>query len=70
MDRILDKTETRRISGLSNSGIRRAELRGEFPRRRQLSPNRVGWLESEILAWVKQLPPLDGDNEPGQQVAR
>ncbi len=65
MDRVLDIDETKRMSNLSDSGLRREELRGSFPRRRRISPNRVGWLESEVLAWVKRLPPVDGDGGSG-----
>ena len=32
--------------------IYRLEIRGEFPQRKQLSPNSVGWLESEIDEWI------------------
>jgi len=30
----------------------RLERQGLFPRRMQLSPGRVGWLKSEIEAWI------------------
>jgi prophage regulatory protein len=33
-----------------------AERAGRFPKRRQLGPNRVGWLASEIDAWLKSRP--------------
>jgi predicted DNA-binding transcriptional regulator AlpA len=47
---------------LSPSTIRRLELRGAFPRRRMLSPWRVGWLTDEINAWIqsRQAVPLHG----------
>lgn len=28
----------------------------KFPRARQLSPNRIGWAEDEIRAWVASRP--------------
>ena len=38
---------------LSPSTIRRLELRdSSFPRRKQLSPRRVGWPLEEILEWA------------------
>ena len=30
------------------------ERRGEFPKRRQLSPETVGWLSSEVETWIKR----------------
>jgi prophage regulatory protein len=39
-------------TGLSRMTIYRLENRGEFPKRKQLSPNSVGWLESEIDEWI------------------
>ena len=32
--------------------ILRLENQGKFPRRVQVGPNRVSWLESEVEAWV------------------
>lgn len=40
------------ITKLSKSTRWRLEKDGKFPKRRQLSPNAVGWLESEITAWL------------------
>ena len=34
--------------------IDRLEKAGEFPKRVQLSPNRVAWVESEIDDWIAQ----------------
>jgi predicted DNA-binding transcriptional regulator AlpA len=36
--------------------IYRLEARGEFPRRRQLAGNAIGWLESEVDAWIRSRP--------------
>ena len=55
-NRFLCKPEVLAISGLSHVTQWRMEKRGEFPKRRQISPGRVGWLESEILAWVESRP--------------
>jgi prophage regulatory protein len=41
-----------RMTGLSRTTIWRAERGGHFPRRRQLTPGRVGWLASEVEAWM------------------
>ncbi len=41
------------------------QRRGQFPKARQLSPNRVGWAEEEVVAWVASRPTAravaDGD---------
>ena len=55
-NRFLSKPEVLSISGLSHVTQWRMEKRGEFPQRRQISPGRVGWLESEILDWMESRP--------------
>ena len=40
------------VSGLSRVTVWRMERDDKFPRRRKLSANSVGWLKSEIEAWV------------------
>lgn len=40
-----------RLGGISRTTLWRWERRGLIPRKRQLGPNTVGWLESEIEAW-------------------
>ncbi len=43
--------------------IRRLEKQGKFPKRVRLGPNRVGWVESEILQWLAdRIAERDGDN--------
>jgi predicted DNA-binding transcriptional regulator AlpA len=32
------------------------QRRGQFPRARQLSPNRIAWLADEITEWVASRP--------------
>lgn len=32
----------------------RLEAAGKFPRRLRLSPLRVAWVKSEVLAWIEQ----------------
>jgi prophage regulatory protein len=34
--------------------IWRLEKAGKFPRRLKLGPNRVGWVEDEVEAWLRQ----------------
>jgi len=53
-DRFVREPERREITGLSASTWWRKEQHGEVPRRRRLSTNIVGWLESELRDWVKK----------------
>ncbi len=39
--------------GLSRPTIWRLERAGEFPKRRQLGRNSVGWVEDEIEQWMQ-----------------
>ena len=41
-----------KATGLSRTTIWRLERAGLFPRRRQLSPNTVGWPRAEIEEWL------------------
>ena len=51
---IIDCHERRRLVPYSDTHIRRLERAGLFPHRVRLGPNRVGWLRSEVLNWIKQ----------------
>ena len=50
--KILSNKEVRSRIPYSSVQIWRKENAGEFPRRVRLGANRVGWLESEIEAWI------------------
>lgn len=52
MDRIIREPECRELTALSRTSRWDMERRGLFPKRRRLSANAVGWLESEIRAWI------------------
>ena len=63
MDRILTLDEVLERIGVSNTTLWRMEGRGDFPARRRISPNRVGWLASEVEAWIQArptIPPKEG----------
>lgn len=45
-----------RLTGLSRTSLWRLERRGDFPARRQLSPNAVGWLADEVMNWIRSRP--------------
>ncbi|MBE9549790.1 MAG: AlpA family phage regulatory protein [Proteobacteria bacterium] len=55
-DKFLSKSIVKEMTGISTVTLWRMESRGEFPKRRQLSPNRVAYLESEVLAWMESRP--------------
>ena len=52
--KMLSKKEVRGLVFYSYAHIARLESAGEFPKRVQLGPNRVGWIESEGLEWLQQ----------------
>ena len=58
-DRFIFKPERRKTTGVSDPTWWRMEKRGEAPKRRQISPGRVAWLESEILDWMKSRPVVE-----------
>jgi predicted DNA-binding transcriptional regulator AlpA len=51
-DRFLREGERAHITGLSRTTWWRLERQGRAPKRRHLSENAVGWLESEIREWM------------------
>ena len=53
IDRIIRIKELKKITGLKAITIWREEKKGSFPKRRPLSINASGWLESEIQSWLK-----------------
>ena len=54
LDRFLRERECRQLSGISRTTRWRLERKDGFPKRRQLSLGSVGWLESEVLEWMRQ----------------
>lgn len=52
-DRFVRETEVARITALSRTTRWRLERDGKFPRRRRISANSVGWLESELVQWLE-----------------
>ena len=53
-DRILPEPIVHEITSLSRTTRWRLEQKGKFPKRRQISANRVGWLESELRDWLRE----------------
>ena len=52
-DRFIREPECKRTTGLSRTTRWRLERSGLFPKRRQISPGLVAWLESEIQEWLR-----------------
>lgn len=53
-DRFMREPEVKRVTGLSRVTRWRMEQRNEFPKRRRISRNGVGWLASEIQVWMAE----------------
>lgn len=53
MNKVLRRPDVCGLTGLSYSTIYRLERRGDFPRRRRLGPNAVGWLAAEVNRWIE-----------------
>lgn len=51
---ILRRPQVEARTGLSRSTIYERMRRGRFPRPIQLGPRSVGWLESDINAWLDE----------------
>ena len=72
--RVLGREEVARKFGVSERSLDRLEEEGHIPRRRQVSPRRVGWLEHECdaallkkpLAVGGAPPPGNHSNRPGR----
>jgi prophage regulatory protein len=54
--KFLRATELPKKTGLSYPTIWRKERAGQFPQRRRLGPNSVGWLEQEVEDWMRSRP--------------
>jgi prophage regulatory protein len=52
--RILSKRQIKELVLYSPQHIARLEAAGQFPKRVQLGPNRVGWIEAEVLDWLQE----------------
>lgn len=61
--RVLNSAEVEDATTLSQSTIWRLERQGRFPKRFQLSDNRVGWLQPEINDWIVRRR-LQGRRQP------
>ena len=60
--RILSKRQLKELVLYSPQHIARLERAGKFPKRVQLGPCRVGWVEDEVMDWLQSR--LDGREAP------
>jgi len=54
---ILRAPDVRRLTGLSRTTIWRMVRKGEFPVPRRLSTNAIGWIASDVEAWIAAREP-------------
>ena len=52
--KILSKRQLKELVLYSPQHVARLEKAGQFPLRVNLGPNRVGWVESEVLDWLNE----------------
>ena len=52
--KLLSKRQLKEIVLYSPQHIARLEKAGKFPKRVPLGPNRVGWVEAEVMDWLQQ----------------
>ena len=52
--RILSKRQLKELVLYSPQHIARLEKAGQFPKRVQLGACRVGWVEEEVMDWLRQ----------------
>lgn len=50
--KMLSKRQLRELVLYSPQHVARLEKAGQFPKRVQLGPSRVGWVEAEVLDWL------------------
>ena len=62
--RLLSKRQLKEMVLYSPQHIARLEKAGMFPKRVQIGPNRVGWVEAEVLDWLQSR--LDRRDEPNR----
>jgi prophage regulatory protein len=60
--RMLSKRQLRELVLYSPQHVARLEKAGLFPKRVQLGPCRVGWVEDEVLDWLRTR--MDGRDNP------
>lgn len=52
--RLLSKRQVKELVLYSPQHVARLEAAGQFPKRVRLGANRVGWVEDEVLGWLRE----------------
>jgi prophage regulatory protein len=52
--RFMRLTEVVRVTGLRKTTIYQLQSDGQFPQRVRITANCVGWVESEVQAWLRE----------------
>ena len=60
--RVLSKKAVLDRVPVSRTTLWRMERAGLFPRHIQISPNRVGWMELDVDAWLEERKQTNGHN--------
>jgi prophage regulatory protein len=55
-DHVLTRKTVVAMTGRSATSLWRDTNAGTFPAPRQISPKRIGWLHSEVQAWLESRP--------------
>lgn len=53
-EKVLRLPQVEKITGLARSTVYRLIEQGRFPKQIHLSTRAVGWLESDVHAWIKE----------------
>jgi prophage regulatory protein len=56
--KLLRLREVIALTSLSRMSIYRYERAGNFPRRRRLGSNSVGWLDEDVFEWMRTRPAI------------
>ena len=51
---ILSERQLKELFLYAAQHVARLEKAGAFPKRVALGPNRIGWVEAEILSWLQE----------------
>ena len=62
---LLDARGVVLATGLSRTSLWRLEKSGNFPQRRQITKQRVGWLYEEGVEWARSRPTADNTSADG-----
>jgi prophage regulatory protein len=61
-DRMIRWPEFKNMTGLSRTTAWRLCQENKLPKPRQIGPNSIGWLLSEVQAYIKALPVVETRN--------